>query len=182
MGASKQPEVVHPGEAAQAATGAAAAGEMMSVANQPIDQYGNLTTTMALGPAEQRTAVALANQAALQSAQAQQDIQSRVDPMAYAQRQMRMAAANARLGQLYGVNPQAFTYRAPGAYTVPGTSDLPNLADLRANAAAIASNLSTASLNKAGADPRLNPPRGAGALPITTAATMPAAVAQPSYY
>jgi hypothetical protein len=182
MGSQKQPEVIHPGEAAQAATGAAAAGEMMSVANQPIDQYGNLTTTMALGPAEQQTSVALANQAALQSAQAQQDIQSRVDPMAYAQRQMRMAAANARLGQLYGVNPQSFTYRAPGAYTVPGTSDLPNLSDLQQNAAAIASNLSTASLNKGGGDPRLNPPSGMTALPITTSATAPLAVTKPSYY
>ena len=182
MGQSKSPEVIHPGEAAQAATGAAAAGEMMSVANQPVDQYGNLITTMALGPAEQQTSVALANQAALQSARAQQDIQSRVDPMAYAQRQMRMAAANARLGQLYGVNPQSFSYRAPEAYAIPGTSDLPDLGNLQQNAAAIASNLSTASLNKAGGDPRLNSPNGATALPYPAAGTLPAGVQRAASY
>jgi hypothetical protein len=65
---------------------------------------------------------------------------------------------------------------------VPGTGDLPSLADLQANAAAIASGLSTASLNKAGGDPRLNPPSNVRALPVTSAATAPLAVTKPSYY
>ncbi len=166
MGSSKTPEPIHPGEAAQAAVGTAGAGEMMSVANQPIDQYGNLITTMALGPAEQQTQTALANQAAYQSAVAQQDIQSRVDPMAYAQRQMRMQAANKRLGELYNVDPMSYSFRGPTAYAVPGTADVPDLAGLKANAAAIASNLSTASVNKGGGDPRLNPPGGPKGLPV----------------
>jgi hypothetical protein len=166
MGSSKTPEVVHPGEAAQAATGAAAAGEMMSVANQPIDQYGNLVNTMMLGPAQIQTQQALANRAAKQGAQAQMDIQSSVDPQAYAQRQMRMNAANKRLGELYTVDPTAFKYANPAStYGVPGMADLPDLTALRRNAAAIASNLSTASLNKAGADPRLNNPRAVKDLP-----------------
>lgn len=155
-GGQSQPEPIHPGEAAQAAVGTAGAGEMMAIANQPVEQYGQLYTTQALGPAQIKTQTALQNQAAYQAAQAQQDIQSRLDPMAYAQRQMRMKAANQRLGQLYGEDPTAFSFRAPGAYTVPGTADVPDLATLRGAASDIAANLRTASVNKAGADPMLN--------------------------
>lgn len=170
MGSSKTPEPVHPGEAAQAATGAAAAGEMMSVANQPIDQYGNLMNTIMLGPGQMQAQQALAGRAAKQGAQQQMDVQSSVDPQAYAQRQMRMQSANKRLGQLYGVDPTAYSYSAPGAFTVPGSADLPDLTQLRKNAAAIASQLSTASLNKAGADPRLNTPQKAVGIPTQIAA------------
>ena len=163
MGSQKQPEVVHPGEAAQAAMGTAAAGEQMSLANQPIDQYGNLVTTQMLGPAQMQTQQALANQAALQGAKAQMDIQSRVDPQAYAQRQMRMNSANARLGRLYGVDPTSPVYRAPEAYAIPGSADLPSLEALRNMGQAVASNLSIGTVNKAGADPRLVKPSGASA-------------------
>jgi len=159
MGSSKTPEVVHPGEAAQAAMGTAGAGEMMSVANQPVEQYGNLLTTEALGPAQMQTQQSLANQAALSGAQAQRDIQSRVDPQAYAQREMRMQAANKRLGQLYGVDPTGYSFSAPSAYAIPGTADTPALRQLVANAQAVASNLSIGSVNKAGADPRLAGPK-----------------------
>jgi hypothetical protein len=165
---SKTPQTYSPGEAAQAAVGTAGAGEMMSVANQPVDQYGNLMTTEALGPAEMQTQQALANQAALQGARAQMDIQSQVDPQAYAQRQIRMNMANKRLGQLAGVDPTKYAYSAPSAYTVPGSIDSPDLGTLKQNAAAIASMLSTAGVNKAGADPRLNNPNGQG-IPIPTA-------------
>lgn len=158
-GSTPKPDIIHPGEAAQAAVGTAGAGEMMSVANQPIEQYANLATTSALGPAEVQTQTALANQAAMQSAQAQQDIQSRVDPMAYAQRQMRMQAANKRLGQLYGQDPTAFTYRAPGAYVVPGTASMPGVDALRAQSAAIASNLATGAVDQSGTNPRLVAPK-----------------------
>jgi len=155
QGSSQQPEVIHPGEAAQAAVGTAGAGEMMSIANQPIEQYANLATTSALGPAEMQTQQALAARGALQGAQAQQDIQSRVDPMAYAQRQMRLKAATDRLGQLYGQDPTAFTYNAPGVYAVPGTSSLPGLTDLRNQGSAIASQLSTGAVDRSGSNPRL---------------------------
>jgi hypothetical protein len=159
MGSSKTPDVVHPGEAAQAAMGTAAAGEMMSVANQPVDQYGNLMNTIALGPAAMQAQQALAGRAAKQGAQQQMDIQSSVDPQAYAQRQMRMNAANARLGQLYGVDPTAFKYQTPAnTYAVPGTSDLPDLNQLKGNASAIASLLSTAAVNKSGTNPVLSGP------------------------
>jgi|SRR6516162_2142596 len=161
MGAPKTPEPIHPGEAAQAATGTAAAGEMMAVANQPIEQYANLYTTTALGPAEMQTQQALANQAAYQGAQAQQDIQSRVDPLAYAQRQMRLKAATTRLGQLYNQDPSAFSFRAPSAYTIPGMSNVPPVSQLSSDAATIASNLAVAGVNKGGYDPRLNLGTGA---------------------
>lgn len=164
MGSQKTPDVVTPGESAQAAMGVAAGGEMMSVANQPIDQYANLVNTMALGGPSMQTQQALAGRAARQGAQQQMDIQSSVDPQAYAARQMRMNAANARLGKLYGVDPTAFKYAAPSnTYAIPGTGDLPDPIALAANARAIGRNLSTASVNKAGANPVLNPP-SAGSL------------------
>jgi hypothetical protein len=159
-GAPKAPDPITPGEAAQAAVGTAAAGEMMSVANQPVEQYGNLATTEQLGPAETQTQQALANQAAYQSASAQQDIQSRIDPMAYAQRQMRMQSANQRLGQLYGQNPSAFTFRAPGAYAIPGSGAVPDLATLTQGSGQIAQNLATASVDKSGGNPQLTRPTG----------------------
>ena len=82
MGSAKPPDPVTPGEAAQAAMGTAAAGEMMSVANQPVDQYGNLVNTIALGPAAMQVQQSLAGRAAKQGAQQQMDIQSSVDPQA----------------------------------------------------------------------------------------------------
>src|SRR5262252_5621345 len=120
MGSSggKAPEPIHPGEAAQAAMGTASAGEQMAIANQPVEQFGNLRTAQQLGPAEMHTQQALANQAAYQSAAAQQDIQAKLDPMAFAQRQMRMQLANQRLGQLGGLDPNAYGFNAPGVYDV----------------------------------------------------------------
>jgi len=158
--APQPPKPITPGEAAQAAVGTAAAGEMMSVANQPIEQYGNLYTTGQLGPAEVQTQGALANQAAMQSAQGQLAIQSQVDPLAYAQRQMRLKAATDRLGQLYGTSPSAFSFTAPGAFTVPGTAQMPSLSGLRQGANDIASNLATASVNYQGGNPQLKLPTG----------------------
>lgn len=170
MGATKTPDVITPGESAQAAMGTAAAGEMMSVANQPVEQYGNLLTNIGLGPAQMQTQQSLANRAAKSGAQAQMDIQSSVDPQAYAQRQMRMNAANKRLGRLYGADPTAFSYSAPEAYSIPGTGDLPDLGQITANAQAVASRLSTGSVDKSGGDPRLNKPKKAKDIPYATAA------------
>ena len=154
----KAPSPVTPGESAQAAVGTAGAGEMMSMANQPIEQAANLQTTEALGPAESQVQGALQSRAALQGAQAQRAIQSQVDPEAYAQREMRLKAATDRLGQLYGQNPASYTFSAPGAFAMPGPSGSPSLADLTRLGQAAASNISTASVNKAGGDPRLNSP------------------------
>lgn len=159
-GGGAQPAQISPGEAAQAAMGTAGAGEMMSIANQPIEQYGNLYTTTQMGPAEVQTQQALANQAAYQSAQAQQDIQSRVDPMAYAQRQMRLTAATDRLGQLYGQDPSTFNYRAPDAYAVPGMGSVPDLSTLRQGASQIAKNVALGSVNKKGGNPSVSTPSG----------------------
>jgi hypothetical protein len=145
---------------------------MMAMANQPIEQYGQLATTEQLGPAQMQTQQALANQAALQGARAQMDIQSRVDPQAYAQRQMRMNAANERLGKLYGVaNPNAISYQGGSqAYQIPGSENQPDLSKLRQIANAVASNVSTAGVNKEGANPVLKGPTKS--LPVT-AGTFP---------
>jgi hypothetical protein len=175
MGGQKTPEVVHPGEAAQAAMGTAAAGEMMSVANQPIDQYGNLLNTISLGPAAMQTQQALAGRAAKLGAQQQMDIQSSVDPQAYASRQMRMNATNARLGRLYGVDPTAFKYATPAdTYAVPGSGDLPDPVALARNAQSLSGMLSTGAVNKAGANPVLNRPSAkalTGAVPYAIPAS-----------
>jgi hypothetical protein len=161
MGSSPSPpKPITPGEAAQAAVGTAGAGEMMSIANQPIEQYSNLYTTSQLGPAETQTQQALANQAAMQAASGQQAIQSATDPLAYAQRQMRLKAATDRLGQLYGTDPSAFTYTAPGAFQVAGMGQAPALSNLRQGAGQIAQNLALATVDKSGSNPQLNVPQG----------------------
>jgi hypothetical protein len=171
MGSSKTPETYSPGQAAQAAMGTAAAGEMMSVANQPVDQYGNLVNTLAYGPSAMRAQTALSGRAAKQAAQQQMDIQSSVDPQAYAQRQLRMNAANKRLGQLYNVDPTSPKYNAPGnTYSMPGSADLPDLNQMSQMGSAIASKLSTGAVNKAGANPTLTGP----ARPIDMAYAIPA--------
>jgi hypothetical protein len=157
MGSSSAPQPPTPGEAAQAAVGTAGAGEMMSIANQPVEQYANLYTSGQLGPNEIQTQQALANRAAYQGAVAQQDIQSRVDPMAYAQRQMRLQADTQRLARIYGNDPSQFTFRGPSAYQVPGVSGAPPLASLTQGGQAIAGNISTGSVNAGGGDPRLIP-------------------------
>jgi hypothetical protein len=131
-----------------------------------VEQYANLYTASQLGPAEIQTQQALANQSAYQSAAAQRDIQSRVDPLAYEQREMRLKAATDRLGQLYGQDPTAFSFRAPGAFQTSDMSGVPTLADLTQAGQNIAANLSTASVNKAGGDPRLNKPTPTNVAPV----------------
>jgi len=154
-GGGSAPQVIHPGEAAQAAMGTAAAGEQMAIANQPVEQYAQLYTTEQLGPAQMRTQQALANQAAYQAAAAQQDIQSRVDPLAYAERQMRLKAATDRLGQLIGTPSSDYAYRDPRAFQVADMGNVAPLSDLARTAQGFASNLSVGSVNKKGANPRL---------------------------
>jgi hypothetical protein len=159
MGSQKTPEVVHPGEAAQAAMGTAAAGEMMSIANQPIDQYGNLINTIQMGGPAMQAQQSLAGRAAKQGAQQQMDISSSVDPQAYAQRQMRMDAANKTLGRLYGTDPTAYKYNTPtNTYAMPGSADLPLPASMAENAQALARNLSIGAVNGAGTNPVLRTP------------------------
>jgi hypothetical protein len=158
MGSQKTPEVVHPGEAAKAAMGTAGAGEMMAIANQPIEQYSNLATNVALGPAQIRAQQALANQAALQGAKAQRDIQAQVDPYAFAQREMRLKNATQQLARIYGESALP-SYSASDAYTMPIPGSVPDLATLRTGGGNIASNLSMGSINSSGGDPRLIKPR-----------------------
>ena len=143
MGSAKPATTYSPGEAAQAATGAAGAGEIMSIADQPIEQYSQLATTEALGPAQIQAQQSIANRAAKSGAQAQMDIQSSVDPQAYAQRQLRMNAANQTLGAGstgWTRMPRLTTRRAiPTRFPAPPIC--PIRRRLARNARAIASNL-----------------------------------------
>jgi hypothetical protein len=157
MGSQKQPEIVHPGEAAKAAMGTAGAGEMMAIANQPIEQYSNLRTNVLLGPAQIRAQQALGAQAALQSAKAQKDIQAQVDPYAFAQRELRLKSAANQLARLYGESMPS--YSASDVYTMPASGSVPSLSELRTGASDIASNLSMGAINSSGGDPRLVKPR-----------------------
>ena len=81
-GGGSAPKPVTPGEAAQAAVGTAGAGEMMAIANQPVEQYANLATMSALGAPEMQSQQALQGQAALQAAMQQQDMVAAVAEMA----------------------------------------------------------------------------------------------------
>ena len=79
-----------------------------------------------------------------------------------------MDSANQRLGKLYGTDPTSYTYRAPEAYSIPGTADTPSLADLQAMGAAVASNLSTGKVDSKGRNPTLvkpNNPQAVAAIP-----------------
>lgn len=172
MGSSKTPETYSPGQAAQAAMGTAGAGEMMSVANQPIDIYGNLVNTLAYGPTAMRAQTALSGRAAKQAAQQQMDIQSAVDPQAYAQRQMRMNAANKVLGRINNVDPTSPRYATPSnTYSIPGTADLPDINQMQQMGSAIASRLSTGAVNSSGANPTLRGPAGVKGMPYALPAS-----------
>jgi hypothetical protein len=60
---------------------------------------------------------------------------------------------------LYGVNPTAISYQGGGqAYQVPGSENQPDISKLRQIANAVASNVSTAAVNKSGANPVLKGP------------------------
>jgi hypothetical protein len=133
MPSPKVPEPPSPREAAQAAVSAAQAGDIYQIANAPIQGYADLYTQAMLGPARMQLQQSLANQAALSGAMAQQAVQSQTDPMAYQIRQMNLKAASSRLGQLYSMDPTAFSYKAPAAFATPTAAALPSLAQLSAH-------------------------------------------------
>jgi hypothetical protein len=143
MSSPSIPEPTRPKEASQAAVQAMQAGSLYDIANAPVTGYADLYTQAALGPARMQLQNALSAQGALQAAQAQEDIQSRVDPMAYAARQMNLKATTSRLGQLYGMDPNAFSYRAPSVYATPA---LPDIRSLAAGSRAIATNVTPVSV------------------------------------
>jgi hypothetical protein len=153
MPTPKAPSPPSPREAAQAAVEAAQAGDIYQTANAPIAGYADLYTQAMLGPARMQLQQGLANQAALSGAMAQQAVQSQVDPMAYSMRQMGLKAASSRLGQLYGMDPSAFSYRAPAAFGTPTAASLPSLRELGTSGAAIASKLAPVYFK--GGDPTL---------------------------
>jgi hypothetical protein len=148
------------------------AGDIYQLVNAPITGYADLYTQALTGPARMQLQQGLAARAALQGAMAQEDIQSRVDPRAYAIRQMNLASASQRLGRLYGVDPSAFSYRSPAAYAIPSGAQMPALGDINALSSALAGNVSRIQMDKGGGIsiqggtspgpmPRVLPPTGA---------------------
>lgn len=140
MGSSKPsvPQQPTPAESAQAAVQAAQAGDIYQLANMPLTGYQDLYTQATLGPARAQLAQGLTNQQQLQSAMAQQDILSRLDPQAYSMRKMNETAAQSRLAQLYGMDPTAFSANYPAAYATPSAGNLPDPTALAAQGKTVA--------------------------------------------
>ena len=150
MGSPKSPTPPSPAESASAAVAAAQAGDIYQAVNAPLTGYADLYTQAALGPARAQLQQGLANRLALQSAQGQEAIQSQVDPMAYALRQMNLKAASSRLSSLYGYDPSAFSVSYPGAFATPSPSGLPSVSGLAQGTQEIARNLKTVKLSPSG--------------------------------
>jgi hypothetical protein len=159
MPSPKTPKPPSPEEAARAAVQATQAGDVYQLVNAPLTGYADLYTQALMGPQRMQLQQGLAARGALQAAMAQEDIQSRVDPMAYAMRQMNLKSASSRLGKLYGVDPSAFTYRAPAAYGIPSGPQMPKLSDINALSSALAGNVSRVSLqgDRVSVEPGTNP-------------------------
>ena len=177
MSTPSQPQPPSPQESAEAAVQAAQAGDVYQVANAPVQGYADLYTQAMLDPARAQLQSAVAAQSALQGAQAQQAIQSQVDPMAYQIRQMNLKAASSRLGQLYGLDPSAFSYTAPAAFATPTPAALPSLQSLASGGQAIGQQL--ANVYWTGGRYVAGGPSGTAAIPGTGAGTATSAI--PSY-
>lgn len=152
MGSQKSsaPQQPTPQQSAQAAVQATEAGDIYQAANAPVTGYADLYTQAMLGPARAQLAQGLTNQQQLQSAMAQQDIQSRLDPQAYAMRKMNETAAQSRLAQLYGMDPTAFMARYPEAYATPSAQSLPDLGTLAGAGKNIAGQFTPVSISGSG--------------------------------
>jgi hypothetical protein len=150
MSSPSAPQPPTPAESAQAAVQATLAGDEYQTLNAPLQGYADLYLQSMLDPARAQLSSAINAQTALQGAQAQQAIQSQVDPLAYATRQMNLKAATSRLGQLYGMDPTAFSYTAPGAFATPTSAQIPAMSNIDALTKAVAQNMVPVSLGKGG--------------------------------
>ena len=167
MGSSpKPPKQPTPEESASAAVQAAQAGDIYQAANAPVTGYADLYTQAMLGPSRAQLAQGLTNQQQLQSAQAQLDIQSRLDPQAYAMRKMNETVAASRLGKLYGMDPSAFMARYPEAYATPTAGGLPDVRQLAQAGQGIGGLLTGVSLTKGGT-PQMGGQAGGGTVPTS---------------
>lgn len=150
MSSPKPPSPPSPQESASASLQATLGGDEYQTLNAPLQGYADLYLQSMLDPARAQLSSAINAQTALQGAQAQQAIQSQVDPLAYATRQMNLKAATSRLGQLYGMNPSAFSYKAPGAFATPTSAQIPDISNVDALTQAIAGHMIPVSLDKSG--------------------------------
>jgi len=179
MSSPSAPKPPTPAESASAAVQSTLAGDIYQTLNAPIQGYSDLYLQSLLDPARAQLSSAINAQTALQGAMAQKAIQSQVDPQAYAIRQMNLNAAQSRLGQLYGMDPSAFKYSAPGAFATPTSAQIPDISNIDALTKAVAANMVPVSLSKSGAI-NVGSPQGGGAIPSSVLpARSPGAI--PSY-
>jgi hypothetical protein len=180
MPSPKPPTPPSPQESASAALQAQLGGDVYHTLNAPLEGYADLYMQSLLGPARAQLQSGLAAQTALQGARAQQAVQAETDPMAYAIRQMNLKAASSRLGQLYGMDPSAFGYKAPSAFATPTSAQLPPMSSIEALTGAISRNMVPVSLGKGG-DINIGTPQGGGTIPASVLPVSGGAGAVPSY-
>jgi hypothetical protein len=180
MSTPKPPEPPSPQESASAALQATLGGDVYQTLNAPLQGYADLYLQSLLDPARAQLQSGISAQTALQGARAQQAIQSQTDPMAYAIRQMNLKATSSRLGQLYGMDPTAFRYSAPGAFATPTSAQLPPLSSIQGLTGAISSNMVPVSLDKSGGV-TIGTPQGGGSISRGVLPPVGGAGAVPSY-
>ena len=150
MSGGSAPTPPSPTQSAQAQASSQLAGQMFQAENAPVLGYEDALTRSLYQPYETQLLGATSANSAMQQAQANQAIQYQTNPQAYQGRQMAMAGANARVGNLYGVNPSQYTFSAPGAFQMPSTSMLPNLSSVSAMDQAIAKELGSVRIGGSG--------------------------------
>ena len=180
MSSPSPPTPPSPQESASAALQATLGGDVYQTLNAPLQGYADLYLQSLLDPARAQLQSGISAQTALQGARAQQAIQSQTDPMAYAIRQMNLKAASSRLGQLYGMDPNAFRYSAPGAFATPTSGQLPPLSSIDALTKAVSANMVPVSLDKSGGV-TIGTPQGGGSIPSSVLPPVGGAGAIPSY-
>ena len=141
MSGGSAPTPPSPTESAQAQASSQLAGQMFQAENQPVLGYEDALTRGLYQPYETQLLSATSANSAMQQAQANQAIEYQTDPQRYEGQQMAMAGANARMANLYGVNPSQYTFSAPQAFQMPSQSMLPNLSSVSAMDQAIARQL-----------------------------------------
>jgi hypothetical protein len=141
MSMGSQPSPPSPQESAAGQATAEQAGMMLEGENAPVMSYENAITSGELGPYQNELASAQNEQNQYAQAAGDQAIEYATNPQAYEAQQMQMQGANSRLAALYGVSPKAYSAKAPGVFSLPSTSMLPNLGAIGNTGRAIGSQI-----------------------------------------
>src|SRR6266436_5369040 len=150
MGGGEAPTPPSPTQSAQAQAQSQLAGQQFQAMNAPVLAAQDATNRGMFSPYETQLQSALQAQSARTQARANRAIQSETDPQAYAAREMAMRGANDRVGRLYGVDPNSFSYSNERAFQVPPSSSLPSMEEISALARMFGSNLGSVRINQGG--------------------------------